>query len=53
MRSKEFKTFQDSVFLYDLDQDYDILYFCEKSDNKAGILKDINKGIEIYRRAET
>jgi len=50
LRSKEFKSFQDSIFLYDLDQDYDIIYFCEWSDHKAGIMEDINNGIEIYRR---
>ena len=50
LRSKEFKTFQDTVFLYDLDQDYDILYFCEGTDHKTGIMEDIKNGIEIYRR---
>ena len=50
LRSKEFKSFQDSIFLYDLDQDYDIIYFCEGSDHKAGIMEEINNGIEIYRR---
>ena len=48
-KSMEFQTFQDNIVLYDLDQEYDILYFCEKGDNKAGILSDINNGIEIYR----
>ena len=51
LRSKEFMTFQDNIFLYDLEQEYDILYFCEGVEQKTGILEDINKGIEIYRRA--
>ncbi len=47
--SKEFKSFQDGVFMYDFDQDYDILYFQEDRKNHDLILDDINKGIEIYR----
>ena len=35
LQSKEFKSFQDQLFLYDLNQDYDILYFdsTKKLDN--------------------
>jgi predicted nucleotidyltransferase len=52
LRSKEFKQFQDRVFLFDLDQDYDILYFSEKKKNHDPILYDIYRGTEIYRREE-
>lgn len=50
--SSEFRRFQDQLFLYDLDQDYDILYFREGQDYKDPIMEDINRGTEIYRRAE-
>lgn len=50
--SSEFKRFQDQVYLYDLNQDYDILYFCERQDYSDEIMKDINQGAEIYRRSE-
>ncbi len=50
--SSEFKKFQDQVFLYDLNQDYDILYFCEGQDYSDQIMEDINRGTEIYRRSE-
>ncbi|MBR5344964.1 MAG: nucleotidyltransferase domain-containing protein [Clostridia bacterium] len=49
-RSKEFKRFQDEVYLYDTNQDYDILYFMDGHDSNAPILRDINRGVEIYRR---
>ncbi len=48
--SREFKRFHDGVFLFDLNQDYDILYFSTREVPKDSILQDINKGIEIYRR---
>ncbi len=48
--SKEFKGFQDEVFLFDLNQDYDILYFCDNQQCDDSIMSDINDGIEIYRR---
>lgn len=50
LRSHDFKRFIDQVFLYDMDQDYDILYFREGSQEKAGILRQVNQGLEIYRR---
>ena len=50
LESKEFREFQDRVFLFDLDQDYDILYFCEDQKHQDPIMTDINKGAEIYRR---
>lgn len=49
--SQEFKRFHDDVFLFDLAQDYDILYFSSAEETKADILNDINRGVEIYRRA--
>lgn len=48
--SKEFRTFQDRVFLYDLNQDYDILYFCDDQEYSDAIMTDINQGAEIFRR---
>ena len=50
--SKEFKRFQDGLFLYDLNQDYDILYFRDGQDHSDPIMTDIGRGTEIYRRAE-
>ena len=50
--TKEFRVFQDQLFLYDLDQDYDILYFCDGQDYQDAIMDDINDGVEIYRRQE-
>ena len=50
LESSEFRGFQDRVFLYDLNQDYDILYFCEDQEYHDPILNDINQGAEIYRR---
>jgi predicted nucleotidyltransferase len=54
LRSKEFKNFQRQLFTFgnDFSQDYDILYFCEEKNNTDAILDDINKGTEIYRRAQ-
>ncbi len=49
LRSKEFKKFQDELFMYDLNQDYDILYFCENDKSEDAIMNDINQGTEIYR----
>lgn len=49
--SKEFGTFKSSLFKFDWDQDYDVLYFKEDSDFDSDIMRDINNGVEIYRRA--
>ncbi len=51
--SKEFKRFQDSLFLFDLNQDYDILYFSDDKQYQDAILNDINNGTEIYRSTTT
>ncbi len=48
----EFRKFQDRLFLYALDQDYDILYFREGQHYQDAIMDDIGKGAEIYRRGE-
>lgn len=50
LQSKEFKNFQDQLLLYDLNQDYDILYFADNVQHNYLILQDINNGVEIYRR---
>ena len=52
LASSEFRKFQDQLFLYDLNQDYDILYFCEGQDYTDPIMTDIKRGTEIYRRYE-
>lgn len=48
----EFRKFQDRIFLYDLEQDYDILYFRDGQEYRDDIMTDIYSGIEIYRRQE-
>lgn len=48
--SKEFRSFQDRIFLFDLNQDYDILYFCDDQEYSDAIMADINHGAEIFRR---
>ena len=50
--SSEFRRFQDQLFLYDLNQDYDILYFCDGQEYSDPIMSDISQGTEIYRRSE-
>lgn len=49
--STEFRAFKNGLFRFDRDQDYDVLYFKENSKHNDAIMIDINKGIEIYRRA--
>ena len=51
INSNEFKAFKRDLFSFDWDQDYDVLYFKEDNNNRYDIMKDINKGVEIYRRA--
>ena len=51
LNSKEFKAFQDAIFRFDFDQDYDILYFSDKQPQNAPILNDVFMGTEIYRRS--
>lgn len=48
--SREFRRFQDHLFRYDINQDYDILYFCDSQEYIDAIMSDIDKGVEIYRR---
>lgn len=50
--SKEFRSFKKGLFQFDWDQDYDVLYFSENGKNTGDIMTDINKGVEIYRRAD-
>ncbi|MBO6148119.1 MAG: nucleotidyltransferase domain-containing protein [Lachnospiraceae bacterium] len=52
LESKEFRRFQDGLFKFDMDQDYDILYFVEGKSYADVIMKDINDGVEIFRRGE-
>ena len=52
LQSKEFKRFQDQLFLYDLNQDYDILYFADNVKHNDLLMRNINNGIEIYRRSQ-
>lgn len=53
LTTAEFRNFQDQLFLYDLNQDYDILYFCEDQEHHDAIMTDIARGTEIYRRDES
>lgn len=48
--SKEYRDFLHKIFTYDMDQDYDILYFMEGKNYKDRIMLDINNGVELYRR---
>lgn len=52
LRSKEFKDFQRSLFMYGdaFSQDYDILYFCDGVEYTDAIVADIENGAEIFRR---
>ena len=38
------------LFLFDMNQDYDILYFTNGKRYTDQIMNDISEGIEIYRR---
>ena len=49
--SGEFSNFQKSIYLYDLRQDYDVLYYVEGKHYDDAVIGNINKGIEIYRKA--
>lgn len=49
--SKEFKNFKNSLFRFDWDQDYDVLYFKENDHYRDAIMSDINQGVEIFRRS--
>ena len=50
LHSKEFKEFHRQVFLFDMDQDYEILYFTDGKKYTDQIMNDISEGIEIFRR---
>lgn len=50
IESKEFRLFKKGLFEFDWDQDYDVLYFTENGKNRGDILKEISRGVEIYRR---
>ena len=48
--SKEFRDFKSSLFRFDWDQDYDVLYFKEGNEYQDAIMNDITNGVEIFRR---
>ena len=48
--SGEFRRFKKNVFSFDWNQDYDVLYFAENYVCEDPIMKDINSGVEIYRK---
>ena len=50
LQSKEFKEFHRGLFQFDMNQDYDILYFTDGREYTDRIMSDISEGIEIYRR---
>ena len=49
--SSEFHKFTGALYEFDWNQNYDILYFKDGKEYKDNIMKFIDKGIEIYRRA--
>jgi len=49
--TREYRQFVDGIFDFGFEQDYDILYFKEGTKNDAPILKEVEKGAVIYRRA--
>ncbi len=49
--SKEYRDFRKRIFQFDMDQDYDILYFEDGKKQAAQIMENIDNGIELYRRA--
>ena len=49
--SLEFHRFTGALYEFDWGQNYDILYFKEGKEYKDNIMRFIDKGIEIYRRA--
>ena len=49
--TREYRQFVDGIFDFGFEQDYDILYFKEGAKNSAPIMKDIENGVVIYRRA--
>ena len=52
LRSGEFKSFQRKLFSFgDVSQNYDILYFCDEKTGDDPIMRDIDSGTEIFRRA--
>ena len=50
LKSKEYRNFRNQIFLYDLNQDYDILYFTDGKNQEDLIMKGINNSVEIFRR---
>ncbi len=50
LQSKEFREFHRQLFLFDMNQDYDILYFTNGKTHTDRIMNDIAEGIEIYTR---
>ena len=48
--SKEYRDFRKRVFEFDLNQDYDILYFEDGKVNSDMVMNDISQGIELFRR---
>lgn len=52
LKSKEFKEFHRSLFMFDSEkgQGYDILYFVSDNEYDDDIIADIEKGSTIYRR---
>lgn len=51
MKSKDYKTFVRELFKYDFSQNYDVLYFDSKKENRSPIINDINEGVVLYEKA--
>ena len=48
--SKEFHTFKTKLFQFDWDQEYDVLYYKDTAGMNDEFMKEIERGVEIYRR---
>ena len=51
LKSQDYKNFIRAIFKYDFSQDYDVLYFESKKQNRSSIFDDINKGEILYEKA--
>ena len=49
-KKKSYNKFLDSIYGYDLSQDYDVLYFTNKNKKNIAILSDVEKGVLLYEK---
>lgn len=48
--SKEFHTFKTNLFRFDWNQEYDVIYYRDVVGLNDSFMKEIERGVEIYRR---